>query len=500
MGNFSVSHYARISPTPTGFKILYLLDLAEIPTFEMVRGAGADSSPEAIRKQVIERMPEWVRGLKVTANGQPVSLHPGKVQAWMAEGAASMPVVRVAVELSAAIAGTDIRLTYEDTNFTGRAGWKEIVVAPAAGIEILAGATGPDRSKALAEYPADSTAAPPQNLTATVEWRVTVPPMVSSVQPSPKPVLKSEDDRPALTPANAPSVPAAGGPVEKAPGTVQRGDFLSTLLSRNEIPFSLALLGLGAAFALGAVHAMSPGHGKTIVAAYLVGSRGTFQHAMFLGAIVTFTHTVSVFLLGLGTLFLSKYILPEKIVPWLGAISGLSIVMIGIALFRKRWMSLRRGHRHDHSHGHDHDHHDHHGHDHHHHHDHSHDHGHDHGDGHHHHHVPEGEVTLASLIALGVSGGLVPCPSALVLLLSSIAIGRTGYGLLLLVGFSLGLAVVLMAIGGLVLYAKHLLPSSAKLTESTAFRLVPVLSAAVIVCVGLLMTGASMGVFKPIGY
>lgn len=104
---------------------------------------------------------------------------------------------------------------------------------------------------------------------------------------------------------------------------------------------------------------------------------------------------------------------------------------------------------------------------------------------------------MGSLIALGASGGLVPCPSALVLLLSSIALGRVGLGLILLVGFSAGLAVVLMAIGMAVLYAKNLLPDSRKTAANPAFRIIPVLSAAVIVCLGLLMTGVSLGIIQP---
>jgi hypothetical protein len=118
-------------------------------------------------------------------------------------------------------------------------------------------------------------------------------------------------------------------------------DYLARLLHQGEISWGMMLAGLAVAFALGAVHAMSPGHGKTIVAAYLVGSRGTASHAIFLGGMVTFTHTITVFLLGLGTLFLSRYILPEKIVPVLGVISGVSIVWIGAILLYKRIQAAR---------------------------------------------------------------------------------------------------------------------------------------------------------------
>jgi nickel/cobalt exporter len=176
---------------------------------------------------------------------------------------------------------------------------------------------------------------------------------------------------------------------------------------------------LAISFALGALHALEPGHGKTLVAAYLVGARGTFRHAMILGGTVTFTHTISVFLLGFATLFLTQYVMPQTIIPVLGVISGLMVIGVGVWLLVKQ---LR--HTHDH----------------------------------HHHHPHQDEVSLGSLITLGASGGLVPCPSALVLLLTSISLGHAAEGLLLLVSFSLGLALVLIAVGAAVVYGKQLLP------------------------------------------
>ena len=261
---------------------------------------------------------------------------------------------------------------------------------------------------------------------------------------------------------------------------------------------------IGIAFVLGAAHALTPGHGKTIVAAYLVGSRGTLKHAAFLGAMVTFTHTVTVFVLGLATLFLFQYVVPQKVTQVLGAISGLSIVAIGGWMLSKR---LRRaGHMHSHDHDHEHEHeyshvhdhsHDHsHSHDHaheQHHHDHAHEHTHSHGPGGHT-HMPD-EISWSGLVALGASGGLVPCETALILLLTAIALRRVGLGLLLLVSFSLGLALVLMAIGVLVIYAKNLLPSSSG--GNPFFRWMPVASAAVVMLLGVVMTGVSLGWIRP---
>ena len=279
-----------------------------------------------------------------------------------------------------------------------------------------------------------------------------------------------------------------------------RGDYLSRLLKHQDFTTGMILFGLLAAFGLGCMHALSPGHGKTIVAAYLVGSRGTLKHALFLGGMVTFTHTLSVFLLGLGVLFFQQYVVPEQIIPLLGAISGLSIVVIGAFLLYRRSMQLA-GHGHDHVHyvpdpepelvavagqpsflsrv------------------DHRHPggfaHSHTHDGSTHSHDLPE-EITLKSLLALGVSGGLVPCPSALVLMLSAIALGHTALGLALLVSFSTGLALVLMAVGGLVIYAKHLLPE--RTSAHPLFSLVPVFSAVVVMILGVLMTLTSLGYIK----
>jgi ABC-type nickel/cobalt efflux system permease component RcnA len=289
---------------------------------------------------------------------------------------------------------------------------------------------------------------------------------------------------------------------------VVRGDFLSKLLHERDITPWMMLVGIAAAFILGGAHALTPGHGKTIVAAYLVGSRGTLKHAAFLGAMVTFTHTVSVFALGLATLFFFRLVMPEKITQWLGVISGLSIVAIGLWMAHKRWRAASQHHEHhhhphDHRHHHAEDTHQHHTHDHH-DHVHSHDHGHTHdADEHHHHHASGGhshmpdELSWGGLVALGASGGLVPCESALVLLLGAIALRRVGFGLLLLVSFSAGLAIVLMAIGALVLYARNLLPERKRGGMHPVLRYVPVASAAIVTVVGVIMTGISLGWIRP---
>jgi len=430
-----------------------------------------------------------LRNLDLTEKGRRIPFRVASVSASAQEGAGGMPTLRVRIRAEAP--GEPGQVSYADRNYPGRAGWKEIVV----------GSRQADVTAELTHYPTDPAITPPQDLTAQATWRPESVP--AKATPAPESV-RVNDVKP-LQPA-ADSSFSQQQPV--AAGTVVRGDYLSRLLRRPDIGWELTLFALLAAFGLGAVHALSPGHGKTIVAAYLVGSRSTWNHAALLGFVVTFTHTFTVFLLGLGVLFFQQYVIPEKIIPVLGVISGLSIVSVGLLLLYRRAKKLLAGapaaHRHhlhqDDDHDHRHQHHQHHhahGHD-----RHEHGHSHDHADheahvhshgGHSHSHMPEGPLTLGSLIALGVSGGLVPCPSALILMLSAIALGRPALGLVLLTAFSTGLAMVLMSVGFLVVYAAHLLPRGSGLIKRPAFRLVPVFSAVIVIFLGLAMTAASAG-------
>jgi nickel/cobalt exporter len=509
MGSFSVNHYTRIEVGPAAVDVTYVLDLGETPAYQLLKdwrlGAQGWRSIAAgtLEQNAEAQAREWVKGLDIRAGGKKIEPELVRAEIKLSDGVDGLPTARVTSILR--VANTGRAIEFEDHNFPDRPGWKEVVIKARDGARIVqASHDNVDRSEALTRYPAASTR-PPQDLRASLQWEPARP---GSPKSEPKIVAISQP-----TPPEAQSAPVDAGtrPEQLANATPARQDFLARLLAKDQLGLGLILAGFAVAFGLGALHAMSPGHGKTIVAAYLVGTRGTMRHAAFLGAMVTFTHTVSVFALGLATLLLSKYFVPERLIHALEAISGLSIAVIGAVLFYKRLRTLRAaGHPHEHHHDehhhhdHDHDHHDHdhaHAHDHAHTHDHAHahehshhDHGHTHSHGSHSHsHLPEGGVTLPSLIALGVSGGLAPCPSAMVLLLFAISVGRVGLGLGLLVAFSLGLAGVLMTIGMLVIYAKHLLPDPDKASRHPAFRLVPVLSAAVIVCLGLALTGASLG-------
>ncbi len=489
MGNFSVSHYARLEVTRHGVELQYTLDLAELPTFDLLRSWNLErNSPRsALEAKARQQAQAWVNQLQITADGKPIHPKLKSVDLLIADGAGNLPIMRIGVRAHLDAAGGT--LAYEDQNFPDRAGWKEIVILADEGATLQrASQTGKDVSKGLTQYPPDPTVAPPQDLRAELQWSVERPIVAER-----KPTVIVPVPQPARAPVGPP--PAAATPAAAPPGTVVRGDFLSRLLHEREITPWMILVGIAVAFVLGAAHALTPGHGKTIVAAYLVGSRGTLKHAIFLGGMVTVTHTISVFALGLATLFLFKYVMPEKIVQALGAISGLSIVAVGAWMITKRLKAVRHQyqhehhlahhHHHDHDHHHDHEHHDHH----------HHDHDHHHGPGGHT-HMPD-EISWAGLTALGASGGLVPCESALILLLGAIALRRVALGLVLLVSFSAGLALVLMAIGAMVLFARNLLPDSKRSSDNVFFRWLPIASAAVVMVIGLIMTGISLGWIHP---
>ena len=228
---------------------------------------------------------------------------------------------------------------------------------------------------------------------------------------------------------------------------------------------------LATAFLLGAAHALTPGHGKTIVAAYLVGSRGRVWDAVLLGAVVTLTHTASVFVLGLGTLYASQSVSLDRIYPVLAMLSGALVAAVGAWLLIVRLRAARHGahHHHDHPHPHSHPH--------------AHD-GDDHGQ----------PSTRGGLLSLGISGGLVPCPEALVVLMISVSLRRLGLGLALLVVFSLGLAAVLIGIGVAMVMAA---PAVRRLSGENRFtRALPVASAAVVTFLGVVLVAEAARNFR----
>lgn len=262
---------------------------------------------------------------------------------------------------------------------------------------------------------------------------------------------------------------------------MQRTRGIVDSISAPELSPRVALWALLTALFLGAVHALSPGHGKTLVGAYLIGSRGTPRHAVFLGLTVTVTHTLGVFILGLATLYASRFFVPERLLPILTVISALLVMGMGLVLLVRRTRTVKfmpaapssahgllltRNYSYPHAHG-----------------------GglHSHGGGPLHSHLPPGaagdRVSWRNLATLGISGGLVPCPSAMVLLLAAIALNKTAYGMLLVLVFSAGLAVTLSAVGLAFLYARDRF--SKRVSTARWTQVLPLLSAAIITIVGM---------------
>jgi len=482
MGNLSVNHYVRLEPGAKGLQVTYVLDLAELPTFELTQNwnVARDAGKDVLEAKARDQAREWVRQLSFTEDGKVLTPKIEATDLAIVDGAGNLPVFRITTKLHVSAAGG--RVEYADHNYATRAGWREVVIKTGDGAEVSRASNGDtDMSMGLTSYPQDPTKAPPQNTTAWLEWK----PVAGPVSQIRKPVVVASAPAPAAIPAPAPppkvTEPARDvrPPEAQAMGSVKRNDAISKILRMETISWPLLAALIGLSFWFGALHALEPGHGKTMVAAYLVGAKGTPKHAALLGGMVTFTHTISVFILGLVTMFLSRYIMPDRISKVLGIISGLSIVWIGAMLLWRRWRKLAhdRAHQAHHHHGHPHSH------------------GpltHTHDNGHTHSHVPDGDISMGGLMALGASGGLVPCPSALILLLSAISIGRVGLGMVLLVAFSLGLAIVLTATGMFVLYAKNLFPEH-KRKDNAFFRVMPVVSAAAILLVGVLMTSVSLG-------
>jgi ABC-type nickel/cobalt efflux system permease component RcnA len=410
LGNFSVNHIAQVSVSKDRVDVRYVLDQAEIPTFQE---RGVPDAEVLARKQAEVR-----RRLVLTVDGAPVRLvAAGQATISHPPGAGGLRTTRVELPLSAAVKAP-ARVAVRDATFPGRVGWHAVVPRPGAGTAVRSDVPASDPTGGLRRYPQDVLSSPADVRMATL-----------SVAPGAG-TLQAPDGR---------RVSAGGGET--------RDDVLSRAFSSAASGEGVLLLLLLTAFAWGALHALSPGHGKAMVAAYLVGARGTARHAVALGATVTITHTAGVFALGLVALGLSEYVLPEDLYPWLNLVSGLLVLVVGAYVLRK---NLRRRRHH-----------------------------------HHHHHHPD-QLSWRGIVAMGAAAGLIPCPSALVVLLGAVAQGEIALGMLMIVAFSLGLAATLTGLGIAVVSAGRVL---GRLNlPSRVVTAIPAVSAMLIVGVGLVLT------------
>jgi nickel/cobalt transporter (NicO) family protein len=456
LGNFSINHLSEVAISSNRVDVHYTLDQAEIPTFQE-RGLG--------KGRVLERtQAEIARGLHLIVDGRrvPLRVQPG-ARISFPPGQGGLRLTRAELDLSAPVSKPR-RVRVEDETFPGRVGWKDVIVQPGRGTAVKSSVPATDPTDRLRSYPADKLSSPLDRRTGGF----TVAPGSGTV-----------------------SAPRG---LASAPTTHNRsGDGLAGVFSDAADGKGVLLFLLLAAFGWGALHALSPGHGKAMVAAYLVGTRGSARHALALGATVTVTHTIGVFALGVVTLALSQYVVPEDLYPWLTVASGLMVVLVGGGVLRSRVRARRaatapaRAHAHGQSHSHPHDH----GHSH----SHARGHGHshsgadDHG-GHAHSHRPE-DLSWKGLLGMGASAGLIPCPSALVVLLGAISQHQVALGLLLITVFSIGLAATLSVLGLAVVYARGLL-GRLNFGGGMATAL-PAVSALVIVAAGLVLTAKGIG-------
>jgi nickel/cobalt exporter len=445
LGNFTINHYSRIELSDDQVTLQYALDMAEIPTFQERALIDQDQDSQLSEEERIEYLKNKSQvlrdGLELLVNGNSVKLQVVSQEMDFPSGQGGLPTLRIDLLLQGPLALAseegEQTLYYRDDNYLHRLGWKEIMVKAQEGISLV-NSTAPevDQSNGLRMYPEDMLSSPPNLSEASSTFVLGSGNLSQTSQSQPGPATVKPDPRP--------------------------DDAFTSLITAEKLTLPVVVLSLAFALGLGAAHALSPGHGKSIMAAYLVGTRGTVKHALFLGLTVTLSHTLGVLALGGVALYASSLIAPDRLYPWLGLTSGVIILGIGVWLLISR---MRQGLEQHHHHPH----------------------------GHHHHHWPNDtdklSLTWKNLTALGVVGGLVPSASALVILLAAISLHRLSFGLLLIIAFSAGMAVVLAGVGLILVYA-------GKAVERVGFQhrwiaglanRIPLLTALVVLVSGLVL-------------
>jgi nickel/cobalt transporter (NicO) family protein len=455
LGNFTINLYSGIHVVPGEVRVDYVVDMAEIPTFQAMPSIDTNGDGQASDAEratwASQEAPQLVANLTLVVGETPVHLAVRSAQTTFRDGQGGLPILRFEGSFAAA-APPEGSITYRDDNFPGHVGWREITAAGEDG-SALAGSTVPTQSvsDALLSYPQDLLSSPLGVTSMSASYR----PGTSAAAPD----ASGETDAVATSSAGRPLV--EGGP-------------FAALIEHHGL--WLALLGFAFAVVLGAWHALLPGHGKTLMAAYMVGSGARVRQVVAVGAAVAIMHTASVLALGMLVIGLQATFRPEQLYPWLGLASGLVALGLGVYLLIARltsWSASRRsvggpdadehGTIHEHPHG-------------------SHPHPHTHGE------VlapDDAPLSAKGLFALALAGGILPAPSALVVLLGSINSHRAAYGLGLVLAFSVGLAVALIAVGLGALRAREAL---ARRLSTVWGRLVPVVSAGAIVGVGAFLT------------
>jgi len=422
LGNFTINRYAGIEVAGSDIYLRYALDVAEIPTYQFGTDLRAPGYPATLAQDLV-----------LTLDGRRVPLEVVERRAVSRPGAGGLKTLRVDVVYRAL--GDGDELAFRDASFPGRVGWREVTISGRDGGRVVSSdVAARSVSDVLRTYPSGLLEAPLDVSSARAAIQI-------GSGPAPVPAIDAVD-----------SPRRTGGGFE-------------ALIEEGDVSLGVFLVSLLIAAFWGAAHALTPGHGKAMVAAYLVGTKGTPRHAVLLGGTVTIAHTAGVFALGFVTLGLSAFIVPEQLYPWLTLVSGLLVVLVGASVLHHRLRARGRQHHHDptHDHGHERSHDHHHGHDEH-----------------------DSCLTSKGILGVGVAAGLLPCPSALVVLLSAIALHRVGLGLALIVAFSLGLAATITTIGLVAVFARR---TFGRLSlDGPLVRVLPAVSAALILTVGLVIT------------
>jgi ABC-type nickel/cobalt efflux system permease component RcnA len=470
LGNFTVNHSDALEFTPDGVALRAVVDRAEIPTAQALLDIAPDGEPGAdvLARTAATECAALADDVVLTVDGTRIPWSVDSTTLEIVPGTAGLPTLRLSCALSAEVdLSTRSRIGFRDDHQTDRIGWREIT-ADGDGVRLLDSpvpAVSP--SDELRSYPADLLQAPLD--VRTLE--VTTEPGVNAG-------------------SGAVANPSSGDPFAATLAALDRR--LTDLIGDDGLTPLVGVLALGLAVLLGCGHALLPGHGKTVMAAYLAGRRGRPRDAVLVGATVTATHTVGVLVLGLAVSVSSAFA-GEQVLRWLGVLSGALVAVIGVVMLRAAAQDGRTARRRPepvrarvpvlaaavlHGNGHDHAH--------------DHSHGHDHA---HAHHPPHG-TGRGGLAGMGVAGGLVPSPSALLVLLASVALGRTVFGVLLVLAYGLGMAATLTAVGlTLVRLRDRLFNRAPSPVLRFAARTVPPATAALVLVVGLALVvrGVALG-------
>ncbi|NJM41749.1 MAG: hypothetical protein HC853_13805, partial [Anaerolineae bacterium] len=327
LGNFTVNRYSRLEIESNQITLIYIVDRAEIPAFQEREAIDTNKDGQLSHAEqqtyLQAEIARYLPNLQLVVDGIPVALQIESNQIEFPAGQGGLLTQRITSRFNAPLAIGNWQLTnsqlpiiYTDQNFAGRLGWQEIVLKAGQNVT-LQGENLPtkDISNALRDYPQDMLQSPVQRSSVNFGFAILdfgLNPSSAALATNPKSQIQNP----------------------------KSSDPFADLIQIEELTLGTVLLAMLGAFVWGAAHALSPGHGKTIVAAYVVGQRATIKHAIFLGATTTITHTAGVFALGLITLFASQFILPETLYPWLEVISGVLVVVLGITLLRGRIASL----------------------------------------------------------------------------------------------------------------------------------------------------------------